>query len=322
MTPALQLVVPASLDGMRVDRAIALLTGVSRTVAAGLVAGGQVVVDGRPAASRRAALRAGDQLSVDMPEAGAPTLVPDPAVEIAVVHADDDVVVVDKAPGVVVHPGNAHATGTLVAGLLARYPDMARLAGDPCDPLRPGVVHRLDRGTSGLLVFARSAAAFRSLGAQMRERTVGRRYVALVAGHVADDRGMVDAPIGRSARTPTRMAVSAAGRPARTVFEVVTRLELATTPGTAPVPATLLSCRLETGRTHQIRVHLAAIGHPVAGDDRYGTGRRRVMPGLLPPGRLFLHAAALSFDHPATGCRVGWESPLPADLALALGRAA
>ena len=299
--------VPAALDGVRVDRAVALLADVSRGQAAELVAAGRVAVDGVRVATRSAALVAGSTLAVDLPDAAPAGVEPEPDVELRVVHADAAVVVVDKPAGVVVHPGAGHTHGTLAAGLLARFPDLA----DVGDPARPGIVHRLDRGTSGLLVVARTAAAYQSLTAQLAERTVGRRYVALVTGHLADDRGVVDAPIGRSTRTPTKMAVSANGRPARTGYRVLRRL------GDQPAldqPSTLLALALETGRTHQIRVHLAAIGHPVVGDDRYGPPGR-VGGRALPAGRLFLHAAQLGFDHPDSGERVVWTSPLPDDLA-------
>jgi 23S rRNA pseudouridine1911/1915/1917 synthase len=299
--------VPAALDGVRVDRAVALLADVSRGQAAELVADGRVAVDGVPVATRSTALVAGSTLAVDLPDAAPAGVEPEPDVELRVVHADAAVVVVDKPAGVVVHPGAGHAHGTLVAGLLARFPDLAGVG----DPERPGIVHRLDRGTSGLLVVARTAAAYQSLTAQLAERTVGRRYVALVTGHVADDRGVVDAPIGRSSRTPTKMAVSANGRPARTAYRVLRRL--AGQPA-LDQPSTLLALALETGRTHQIRVHLAAIGHPVVGDDRYGPPGR-VGGRALPAGRLFLHAAQLGFDHPGSGERVVWTSPLPDDLA-------
>jgi 23S rRNA pseudouridine1911/1915/1917 synthase len=170
-------------------------------------------------------------------------------------------------------------------------------------------VHRLDKGTSGLLVVARTPAAFRSLSGQLREHTAGRHYRALVAGTVEDDAGVVDAPIGRSPRQPTRMAVTRGGRPARTAYTVVARYR-------EPLEATLVEATLDTGRTHQVRVHLAAIGHPVFGDDRYWgtTARPRTATGLLAPGRLFLHACRLSLDHPDSGERRSWESPLPPDL--------
>jgi 23S rRNA pseudouridine1911/1915/1917 synthase len=196
-----------------------------------------------------------------------------------------------------------------VSGLLARYPDLGR-PSELWDPERPGIVHRIDRGTSGLLAVARTDDAYRSLVAQLGARSVARRYLALVAGHVAEDRGAIEAPIGRSARTPTRMAVSAQGRDARTTYRVLERRD-------DPLPATLLSLNLDTGRTHQIRVHLAAIGHPVVGDDRYG-GPGRVGGTLLAPGRLFLHAAELGFEHPLTHEELSFSSVLPEDLARVL----
>lgn len=312
--------VPEALAGMRIDRAVSTLTGVSRSEAAALVDGGRVRVDGRPVFQRSTPLTAGGELSVELPGARA-VLEPDAGVDFTVVYEDNDLVVVDKPAGVVVHPGAGSRDATLVAGLLARYPDIGAL-GPTSDPARPGVVHRLDKGTSGLLVVARTPVAYRSLVAQMGARTVGRRYLALVGGLVADDRGVVDAPIGRSTRTPTKMAVTPSGRPARTRYVVMDRFErLFGTNGWVPLQASLLACTLETGRTHQIRVHFAAIGHPVIGDDRYGTGRAtRTTRGtrrerrILAPGRLFLHAAELSIDHPVTGVRLSWSSPLPPDL--------
>jgi 23S rRNA pseudouridine1911/1915/1917 synthase len=226
-------------------------------------------------------------------------------VRFAVVYADDDVAVIDKPAGLVVHPGAGHAQGTLVGGLLATFPDLADLVtAGVCAADRPGIVHRLDKGTSGLLAVARSADAYRSLVTQLATRSMERRYLALVAGLVADDRGEVEAPIGRSARTPTKMAITARGRPARTAYRVVERRGDDSTS-----PTTLLELALQSGRTHQVRVHMAAIGHPVVGDARYGTPDRR-----LGPGRFFLHAARLAFDHPRTGERTEFTSPLPEDL--------
>ena len=310
----LDTVVPAPLAGERVDRALSLLTGLSRRAVAAMVEEGRVTVDGRPVTTRSRALAGGETLRVS---AGAPPddgPRPDPAVEFAVVHADPQLVVVDKPPGLVVHHGAGHGGGTLVDGLLARFPDLAALAaGGTGDPGRPGVVHRLDKGTSGLMVVARTPDAYRSLTAQLRQRRAGRRYRALVAGILEAETGVVDAPVGRSARRPTAMAVTAAGRPARTTYRVLLRFG-------APMEATLVEATLETGRTHQIRVHLAAIGHPVLGDDRYG-GRlahpRRVTEALG-PGRLFLHAGLLELDHPDGSGRRTWTSPLPPDLAAVL----
>ena len=307
--------VPDSLAGVRVDRAVSMLTGVSRSAAARLVDLGEVVLDGEVVIDRAAPLRAGSSISVSLASAG-DVLAADERVEFRVVFADDALVVVDKPAGVVVHPGAGRSDGTLVAGLLARFPDIGALAGGVCDPARPGIVHRSDKGTSGLLVVARTPDAYRALASQMQARTVGREYVALVRGAVPDDRGIVDAPVGRSTRTPTKMAVSAGGRPARTRYEVDARAERVwrEAPGEwIELPVTLVRCVLETGRTHQIRVHMAAIGHPVVGDDRYGRDRARER-GLLVPGRLFLHAASIAVDHPVTGERLTWRSPLPEDL--------
>ena len=300
--------VPALLAGVRVDRAVAMVTGVSRAVAAQLVASGRVLVDGEAVLVGRTALVEGAVLTVRLPAAGPAGVAPEPGVRFTVVHADELVAVVDKPAGLVVHPGAGHGEGTLVGGLLARFPDLADLvASGVCAPDRPGIVHRLDKGTSGLLAVARTADAYRDLVGQLAARTMGRRYLALVRGHVDEDRGEVEAPIGRSARTPTKMAVRAGGKPAVTTYTVVERRDGA-------APTTLLEVALQSGRTHQIRVHLAAIGHPVVGDARYGVPDRR-----LGPGRFFLHAARLSFAHPGTGARMAFTSPLPEDLRHYLG---
>jgi 23S rRNA pseudouridine1911/1915/1917 synthase len=221
-----------------------------------------------------------------------------------VVREDDDLLVVEKPPGLVVHPGAGTPSGTLVNGLLARYPEIADIG----EPDRPGIVHRLDKDTSGLLLVARSPASFEALRQAIADRTVERVYLALVWGSFDAPSGLVDAPIGRSARTPTRMAVSARGRVARTRYRVERTY-------TEPVEVSLLECSLDTGRTHQIRVHLAAIDHPIVGDDRYGGARQSLsMP------RPFLHAAALRFVHPVTGDTVTVESPLPPDLVDVLSK--
>ena len=299
-------VVPAALDGERVDRIVSLLTGASRAAAADLVAGGAVRVDGATVTSGKQRLHEGQVL--EFPD-GSPTAIaaaaPDASVSFTVVHADDDVIVVDKPAGLVVHPGAGNPDGTLVNGLLARFPELAGV-GD--DQQRPGIVHRLDADTSGLLVVARSEEAYRPLVAQAGDRTMTRESVALAWGVPEARRGVVDAPIGRSAREPTRMTVAAGGRPARTRYEVEQEY-------TDPVACSRWRCQLETGRTHQIRVHLAAIGHPVVGDERYGG----VRPGLDVP-RLMLHAQHLAFTHPRTGERMAFDSPVPADLAGVLSR--
>jgi 23S rRNA pseudouridine1911/1915/1917 synthase len=299
--------VPAALAGERVDRVVAMLTGLPRAEIAELVKAGAVRIGGEAVRVRSRRLEEGDELEVDVPDRPSTALVPDPDVTFPVVHEDEHVLVIDKPPGLVVHPGAGHQQGTLAHGLLARYP---QLADGPGDPGRPGIVHRLDKGTSGLLAVALTDLAYVSLVAQLRAHTVDRRYTALVWGHVEADAGMVDAPVGRSGRDPTRMSVSRRGREARTRYKVEARYE-------EPVPLTLVECTLETGRTHQIRVHLAAIGHPVVGDSRYGGSR----PEDLPAGRPFLHAGQLAFDHPGTGERLEVRSPLPEDLEDLRGRA-
>jgi 23S rRNA pseudouridine1911/1915/1917 synthase len=295
--------VPAALDGERLDRFVSLVTGCSRAAAAQLVTDGAVRVGGDVVTSGKHRLAEGDE--VELEDAGGVAgdrIEPDASVGVVVVHEDDDVLVVDKAAGVVVHPGAGNMTGTLVHGLVARYPELATVG----EPDRPGIVHRLDRDTSGLLVVARTERARVRLVRMLAARDVVREYLALVAGLPEADAGMVEAPIGRSSREPTKMAVSARGKEARTRYAVESRWPAR--------DVALLRCQLETGRTHQIRVHLAAIGHPVVGDATYATGRR---PDVASP-RLFLHAARLAFDHPVTGARIEAESPLPADLASVL----
>ena len=297
-------VVPEALAGERVDRVVAMVTGLSRNDVAGLVVAGAVRVGDAVVTTRSARLRAGDELEVDVPErddeAG---LEGEPDVRVPLVYEDEHLLVIDKPAGLVVHPGAGQRTGTLVQGLLARYPEI-RGVGE--DPERPGIVHRLDKGTSGLLLVARSGEAHTALVAALAARDVHRQYRALVWGHVAASRGVVDAPIGRSAREPTKMAVDERGKEARTRYEVRQRFA-------EPVEVTELVCHLETGRTHQIRVHLRSIGHPVVGDARYGGERQSLsMP------RPFLHAEALDLAHPISGEAMRFESPLPDDLAEVL----
>jgi 23S rRNA pseudouridine1911/1915/1917 synthase len=295
--------VPAALGGERLDRIVALLADVSRSAAATAITAGGVLVDGVVESSGKVRLAEGAVVEVDpeaLPQASLPAA--DPTIEFAVVHEDADVIVVDKPAGLVVHPGAGNPSGTLVNGLLARYPELAAVG----DPMRPGIVHRLDAGSSGLLVVARTADAADALIEQFAEHTAGRRYDAVVWGHPESPHGIIDAPIGRDPADPLRMAVVVDGRPARTEYQVVERF-------VSPGSLARLTCVLETGRTHQIRVHLAAIGHPLLGDPTYGD--RRTTLGLERP---FLHAAELSFDHPTTGDRLTFTSPLPADLSSLL----
>jgi 23S rRNA pseudouridine1911/1915/1917 synthase len=292
-------IVPAALAGERLDRIVSLLTGASRADAAVLVTDGGATVDGSIVTSGKLRLGEGQSIIVDssyLPQPVAPQ--PDPSVVFDLVHVDEHVIVIDKPAGLVVHPGAGNPDGTVVNGLLARFPEIASVgqAG------RPGIVHRLDIGTSGLLVVARTDRAYDQLVAALSNRDVGRRYRALVWGHPASPSGVIDAPIGRDHRDPMKMAVVVDGKVARTHYRT-----LRTYGQVAEVAE--LECRLETGRTHQIRVHLAAIGHPVVGDGTYGGNRSAVTTT-----RPILHAAALSFVHPVTGAMMLFESPLPADL--------
>jgi 23S rRNA pseudouridine1911/1915/1917 synthase len=291
-----ELAVPAALAGERLDRGLALLTGWSRAEVARLIDEGAVLVGGRPVAKSHR-LEAGTVVELLSEPAPAQPPGPEP-VPLDVRFADDDVIVVSKPPGLVVHPGAGHATGTLVNGLLEWFPDLAAVG----DPARPGIVHRLDRDTSGLMVIARSQRAYDALVEALARHALERRYFALVWGHLDSPRGVIDAPIGRSPTRRTRMAVRDEGRAARTAFEVQREYD--------EPAATLLECRLETGRTHQIRVHLSAIDHPVVGDAAYRGDR----PSLR-PGRPFLHAHRLELDHPVTGERLTFDDPLPPDLA-------
>ena len=306
--------IPGALSGERVDRVVALLSGRTRAQVAKIIAAGGVRVSGVTVAAGSRRVQAGELLETDLElleEVARKKAQPASPGEVVfgVVYEDADVIVVDKPPGLVVHPDAAHESGTLASGLVAMYPELAllpELGFGESD--RPGIVHRLDKDTSGLLVVARSPEAYGSLTAQLAARSMRRTYLALACGALEADAGVVDAPIGRSLRHPTRMAVAVGGRAARTHYRVLSRYSV-------PLEATYLEMRLETGRTHQIRVHLAAIGHPVVGDARYRGDRRR-----SGAGRTFLHAAGLAFSHPATGDEVSFASCLPEDLSLVLGR--
>lgn len=289
-------VIPAALDGQRVDRVVALLVDVSRSVATALVEAGAVRVDGTVAMEGKRKVSEGQSISVDtssIPVAEGPTA--DQSIQFEVMYADDDVAVIDKPAGLVVHPAPGHASGTLVNGLLHRFPVVATIG----EPHRPGIVHRLDAGTTGLLVVALSSLAYDRLREALAAHAVEREYVAVVHGVPEPERGAIDAAIGRDQRDPTKMAIVPDGRAARTHYEVR---------GIVDGGAVLL-CRLETGRTHQIRVHLASIGHPVVGDPVYGSPR-----GTLRASRPMLHAVRLAFDHPATGERLEFRSSIPDDL--------
>lgn len=291
--------------GERLDLAVARLTGLSRTQAATLIATGKVTVGGR---AERASFRceADETLSV--------TITPPPGreivaerIDVRVAFEDEEIVVVDKPAGMVVHPAPGNWTGTLVNALMGRGQGLAAGGG----PERAGLVHRLDKETSGLLIVAKTDRAHRTLSAALAARRITRRYACLAWGHLDQDRLSVDKPLGRDPNDRTRVAVRPEGRTARTDFERLARFD----------SADLLRAHLHTGRTHQIRVHLASIGHPVVGDDTYGGGGGRRLVGL-PPKRHFLHAAWLVFTHPVSGVLMDLRSPLPDDLKRSLATAA
>jgi 23S rRNA pseudouridine1911/1915/1917 synthase len=290
--------VPEEAAGERLDRYLASLAEVgSRSAAERLLESKSVLVDGRlQGKSHR--LAGGEELEFEPPEIAESSLAPE-AMDLRIAYEDEHLVVVDKPAGLVVHPAPGHRSGTLVHGLLEHD-----VAGGDAD--RPGIVHRLDRDTSGLMVVARSEEAHRRLQSLVRNRALERHYRALVVGLPRSRSGRIEAPLGRDRRDPLRQSLDTdTPREAITYFEVVELLPR----------HTLLDVRLETGRTHQIRVHLAAIDLPVAGDPLYGRPRE------LDLARQFLHAARLGFDHPFRDGRVEVESPLPADLIAALKRA-
>ena len=295
--------VPEGTAG-RIDRFIADATGLSRSHVQKLISDGRLTVDGIPVRAN-ALVAAGTEVRLDVPQPLELDLAPAPDIPLRIVYEDDDLLIVDKPAGLVVHPSPGHHDGdTLVNALLARaggaeYGGIAGVA-------RPGIVHRLDRDTSGLLMVAKHDGAQRSLMAQLKARRVRKTYLALVAGSVAAAVGRSEAPIGRDPKHRTRMAVVADGRPSTTGYRVRERFD----------GWTLLELDLVTGRTHQIRVHLDGIGHPVAGDPVYGTGTSRRGPDGL--GRLFLHAWRLELAAPGDGHLIRASAPLPDELEAVL----
>jgi 23S rRNA pseudouridine1911/1915/1917 synthase len=294
--------VPDGLDGMRLDQAIARMFGLSRTVSADLIDAGDVVVDGT-ARAKSDRLRAGSWLEVALPAPPAPpTVTPEAVAGLSVVYSDDDIVVVDKPVGVAAHPSPGWTGPTVIAGVAA----LGHRVSTSGAAERQGVVHRLDVGTTGLMVVAKSERAYTSLKRAFKEREVDKRYHAVVQGHPDPLRGTVDAPIDRHPSHDYKWAVVSGGRPSVTHYDTLEAFPA----------ATLVDVRLETGRTHQIRVHFAALRHPCVGDLTYGADP--TLAARLGLDRQWLHARMLGFAHPATGRYVEFESPYPADLAYAL----
>jgi 23S rRNA pseudouridine1911/1915/1917 synthase len=295
------LLVPEGLDGERLDAALARLFGLSRSRAAELIGEGNVLVDGQPAAKSDRVL-AGSPLTVTLPPPPVPVIDELPVPGMEIVYEDDDIVVVDKPRGVAAHPTPGWTGPTVLGGLLAAGHTVATSGAAE----RQGIVHRLDANTTGLMVVAKSERAYSVLKQAFRDRTVDKTYHALVQGHPDPLRGTIDAPIGRHPSGDGRFAVVADGRPSVTHYDTLEAFRA----------ASLLTVKLETGRTHQIRVHMAALRHPCCGDFLYGADpalARRL--GLT---RQWLHAVRLSFTHPADGREVTFESKYPDDLARAL----
>ena len=284
--------------GVRLDAFLSADGALTRSQAARLIAEGRVRVNGKPAA-KSARLSGGETVTVDVPQLRE-TALPPQDIPLDVVYEDDDVIVVNKPTGLVVHPAPGHPDGTLVNALLHHCGDsLSGIGGEK----RPGIVHRIDRDTSGLIIAAKNDTAHLALSAQLKDHSLSRTYECLVTGNMKQDSGTVDAPIGRSSADRKKMAVVPTGRRAVTHWEVVARY-----PG-----VTHLRCRLETGRTHQIRVHMAHIGHPILGDTVYGA--KKPVPGLT--GQC-LHATGLRFIHPRTGEPVELHCPLPPEFTAML----
>jgi 23S rRNA pseudouridine1911/1915/1917 synthase len=294
--------VPDGLDGMRLDQAVSRLFGLSRTAAATLVEAGDALVDGipRPKSDK---VTAGSWLEITLPApATAQAVMPEPVAGLAIVYSDDDIVVVDKPVGVAAHPSPGWTGPTVVGGLAA----MGHTVATSGAAERQGVVHRLDVGTTGLMVVAKSELAYRVLKRAFKEREVDKRYHAVVQGHLDPLRGTIDAPIDRHPTADYRYAVMSSGKPSITHYDTLEAFRA----------ASLVDVRLETGRTHQIRVHFAALRHPCVGDVTYGADP--TLAARLGLGRQWLHARGLAFVHPRTHEPVRFVSAYPEDLASAL----
>lgn len=289
----------ADTDGLRLDQFVAsAVSSLSRTEVQRLIKAGEILVDGKPQKSSYR-LTAGEAITVHLPVPQDRTVLAED-IPLDVLYEDFDLVAINKPAGMVVHPAHGSESGTLVNAALARWPEMRRVTGEE----RAGVVHRLDKDTSGVIVMAKSSAALKALQAQFKARTTKKRYLALVEGVPPSSRGVIEAPIARDPRQRKRMAVVPKGRPA------ITRYELLEDFGSH----SLVDIDLLTGRTHQVRVHFAWLGHPVAGDRIYGYRK----PTIPLADRIFLHAAALEVDSPSTGQRLHFEASLPPELAAIL----
>jgi len=294
-----EVTVPMEMDGERVDKVLATALDTPRSAVREIIDKGDATVASAPVKPAQK-MRAGMVIVATLPE-GAKELVPDPEVPFVVVYEDRSILVVDKPAGVVVHPGSGRTSGTLVNGLIARHPDLVGVGQED----RWGIVHRLDRDTSGLLVVARTQKDYETLIDMMKAREVARRYLSVVQGRFTNTIGTIDAPIGRDPQNPTHMHLSRSGKPAKTHYRRLAQWTAR--------DATMLSVTLETGRTHQIRVHLRSIGHQVLGDRVYG--KRGVIGD---PARTWLHARHLGLAHPETGEALSFTSPLPDDLSGSL----
>ncbi|MBV9957241.1 MAG: RluA family pseudouridine synthase [Acidobacteria bacterium] len=304
-----ELRIEAADAGARLDAFLAAqIEHWSRARIQRLIEDGDVVVNGRTIKPSYK-LRAGDLLEVELVEPTRTTFAPEP-IPLEIIHEDEELVVVNKPAGLVVHPGAGIASGTLANALAYHFQQLSQRGG----ATRPGIVHRLDKDTSGLIVVAKTEEAHEKLAAQFREREVFKSYVALAHGRFAEEQGRIEQPIARDPRQRTRMAVVRGGRPALSLYQVRRNFER----------FTLLDVEIRTGRTHQIRVHLQWLKHPVVGDETYGGGRDKTIPdarlraAVSKLGRLFLHAAQLGFHHPRTGKAVRFKAPLPAELTALL----
>ncbi|MFC4652470.1 RluA family pseudouridine synthase [Lactococcus nasutitermitis] len=277
-----QLIISEENENQRLDKALSVLTDLSRTLLTELIRTDKVTVNGEIKKAKYK-VKTGDNIEFEPPVAKELEILAED-IPLDIIYEDADVAVVNKSQGMVVHPSAGHSTGTLVNALMYAMTDLSSING----VIRPGIVHRIDKDTSGLLMIAKNDKAHESLAAQLKEKSTKRRYLALVHGNLPNDKGTIEAPIGRSSKDRKKQAINAEGRPAITHFEVLERFPEAN--------YTLIACELETGRTHQIRVHMAYIGHPVAGDPLYGPKKT-----LTPNHGQFLHAESLGFIHPTTG---------------------